>query len=220
MGDRLQGLNRFISFDSRKRKSHLIILKKPIMREIFSELEALHLLVKGDEGAFEYLFHIYYHKVFHFVSHTLPDKHLSEDITQNVFVKLWEMRGKIDPEKSIKNLLFIMARNSVYNQTDKFMRRERYKKAIIEQIEEEINYSEESPEAVVNARLLSELLDEWIEQMPAKRREIFVMSRKQSLSNKEIAEQLGISQKTVETQVRRAMEFLRSKLDVISCFLL
>lgn len=64
----------------------------------------------------------------------------------------------------------------------------------------------------LNNRFLENILSEFIEKLPSERRKIFLLSRKENLSNKEIASRLNISEKTVETQIRRSLIFLREKM--------
>ena len=163
----------------------------------------LLLLQRGDEKAFELVFHCYYNQIFTFVLSTLFDKSFAEDITQSVFISLWEKREKIDPEMNIAPLLYTIARNQVYRQTEQLLLKYKYEKYRQENSEESLDI-----EATVNSRFLEKILLELIDKLPAKRRQIFLLSRKGHLSNKEIALRLRISEKTVETQIRRSLIFL------------
>ncbi|WP_158602624.1 RNA polymerase sigma-70 factor [Proteiniphilum sp. X52] len=167
----------------------------------------LHLLREGDEKAFEYIFHYYYNQIYTFVLNTLFDKTFAEDITQSVFISLWEKRETIDTETNIVPYLYTIARNHVYRQTEKLLLKYRY-----EQYQQEKAQENSDIEADVNSRFLENILSELIGKLPADRRRIFLLSRKENLSNKEIASRLQISEKTVETQIRRSLIFLREKM--------
>ena len=78
--------------------------------------------------------------------------------------------------------------------------------------QEEPHVENTSIEEDINNRFLENILSEFIEKLPSERRKIFLLSRKENLSNKEIASQLNISEKTVETQIRRSLVFLREKM--------
>ncbi|MDD4159015.1 MAG: RNA polymerase sigma-70 factor [Proteiniphilum sp.] len=171
----------------------------------------LRLLRKGDEKAFEYIFHLYYNQIYTFTLNTLYDKTFAEDITQSVFISLWEKREAIDPEVNIAPLLYTIARNHVYRQTEQLLLKVKY-----EQQQQENAQENNDIEADVNSRLLENILAEFIEKLPSKRRNIFLLSRKKNLSNKEIASRLDISEKTVETQIRRTVIFLKEKM---KCYL-
>lgn len=167
----------------------------------------LRLLRKGDEKSFEYLFHQYYNQIYTFVLNTLFDKTFAEDITQSVFISLWEKREMINPETSITPLLYTIARNHVYRQTEQLLLKYKYEQYQQETIQENTDIEED-----VNSRFLESILSDFIEKLPSERRKIFLLSRKENLSNKEIASRLNISEKTVETQIRRSLIFLREKM--------
>ncbi|SFL33653.1 RNA polymerase sigma-70 factor, ECF subfamily [Porphyromonadaceae bacterium KH3CP3RA] len=167
----------------------------------------LRLLRQGDEKAFEYLFHHYYNQIYTFVLNTLFDKTFAEDITQSVFVSLWEKREMIDPEAKIAPLLYTIARNHVYRQTEQLLLKYKYEQSQQENMQESNDIEED-----LNNRFLENILSEFIEKLPSERRRIFLLSRKENLSNKEIASRLNISEKTVETQIRRSLIFLREKM--------
>ncbi len=167
----------------------------------------LRLLQEGDENAFEQIFHFYYNQVYTFVLNTLYNTTFAEDITQTVFITLWEKRDTIDPETNIEPLLYTIARNHVYRQTEQLLRRFKY-----EQTQKENIPAEYSAEEDVNNLFLEKILSELIEKLPSERRKVFLLSRKEHLSNKNIADRLHISEKTVETQIRRSLIFLKDKM--------
>ena len=167
----------------------------------------LRLLRKGDEKAFAFLFHHFYNQIYTFVLNTLFNKTFAEDITQSVFITLWEKRETIDPETTIAPLLYTIARNHVYRHTEQLLLKYKY-----EQSQQENDLEDTDIEEDVNSRFLENILSEFIEKLPSERRRIFLMSRKENLSNKEIASRLNISEKTVETQIRRSLIFLREKM--------
>ena len=169
--------------------------------------QVLQRLKNGDEGAFDTVFWSYNSHVFHFIDSLLYDKTLAEDFTQNVFLKIWERRESIDPEDSFESYLFTIARNMVYKESEKRLLSERF----LEYIGNQQDFDGQL-EAKIDAESLREYVDELVEQMPPSRRNIYYLSRKLHLTNKEIAKQLSISEKTVETQLYRALQYLRVKL--------
>lgn len=166
----------------------------------------LSLLQRGDEKAFETIFWKYNPRVFNFISSLLYDKTLAEDLTQNVFLKIWERHNDIQPEEGFEAYLFTIARNMVYKETEKRLISERFLDSIKQ------TDADRHVELDIDTESLKEYIDELVEQLPPSRKKIYEMSRKQHLSNKEIAIQLSISEKTVETQIYRALHYLRSKL--------
>ena len=95
----------------------------------------------------------------------------------------------------------------MYRQTEQLLLKYKY-----EQSQQEDTVESSDIEAEVNSRFLEEILSELIKKLPSERRRIFLLSRKDNLSNKEIATRLQISEKTVETQIRRSLVFLREKM--------
>lgn len=179
----------------------------------------LERLKKGDESAFESLFWQYNSHIYNFVLSILYDKSLAEDITQTVFLKIRETHERIDPEQGINAYLFTIARHLVYKETEK--------KLIFEQVSDVISSSsvddDSALEKQMEANSLRDYILQLIEELPPARKMIFSLSRFEHLSNKEIATRLSISEKTVETQIYRSLQFLREKLssDVfLACFLI
>ena len=170
------------------------------------DTHTLSLLQQGDEKAFDTIFWKYNPRVFHSIHSLLYDKILAEDLTQNVFLKIWERHQDIKPEEGFEAYLFTIARNMVYKETEKRLLSERFLDSI-KQTDADKHF-----EIDVDTDSLQEYIDELVEQLPSSRKKIYLMSKKQHLTNKEIAAQLSLSEKTVETQLYRALHFLRSKL--------
>lgn len=167
--------------------------------------EVLIRLKKGDYAAFEELYWIYNRRLYNFVLSVLFDKSLAEDITQTCFLKIWENRATIDEEKGFTSYLHTIAKNLVYRETE----RELLKNRFLTVLREREQGTDNSTQETIDAHLLQEHINELIEKLPPARKEVFIMSRLQGLTNKEIAEKLSISEKTVETQVYRSIQFLK-----------
>ena len=113
-----------------------------------------------------------------------------------------------------EGFLFIVTRNLVFNQYRKEVNEDYYKMTVLSALESSYDIEEE-----IAARDLSRYIDRLIEELPEKRRQIFNLSRKAHKSHKEIALLLGISEKTVENQIREALRFLRKNMLLLICFL-
>lgn len=168
----------------------------------------LHRLKSGDEAAFASLYWAYNSHLFNFIHSILYDKSLAEDLTQSVFLKIWEKHETIEPEQGIDAYLFTIARNLVYKETEKCL----LSTAFMERLSGQQSDGDSLTEENIEADSLREYIQELVEQMPVSRREIFKLSRYEHLSNKEIAVRLNISEKTVETQLYRALSFLKQHL--------
>lgn len=165
-------------------------------------------LKNGDEKAFETLFWEYNTHVYHFIYSLLYEKSLAEDLTQTVFLKIWEKRDTIDPELGFDSYLFTIARNLVYKETQSRLLSEKFMQTVQARLSDADSLMEEK----IDAESLREYINGLVEELPPARREIFRLSRNEHLSYREIAERLSISEKTVETQLNRALRFLREKL--------
>lgn len=172
------------------------------------DIALLKRLKEGDEAAFESIYWKYNSHVFNFINSLVYDRILSEDITQSVFMKIWEKHESIDLDKGFDAYLFTIARNMVYKETENRLLSESAFYALSQQQTNEDVLTEEK----IDADSLRLYIDKLIEQLPLSRKEIFKLSRRDYLSNKEIAIRLSISEKTVETQLYRSLRFLKQKL--------
>lgn len=181
-------------------------MEKHTLKDI--DATVLRRLKEGDETAFESIYWKYNSHVFNFINSLLYDRVISEDITQSVFMKIWERRESIDLDKGFDAYLFTIARNMVYKETENRLLSESAFYALSQQQTNEDFLMEEK----IDADSLRLYIDNLIEQLPLSRKEIFKLSRREHLSNKEIATRLSISEKTVETQLYRSLRFLKEKL--------
>ena len=120
--------------------------------------------------------------------------------TQDIFYKIWTNRETISKVDSFKAYLFRMARNMIYDYYEHSLIEENY-----QQKEQRRSTYDDLIEEELYARELSLLIDIAVEKMPPQRRNIFIMSRKDGLSNEEIAQRLNISKRTVENHMTQAL---------------
>ena len=165
-------------------------------------------LTNDDEKAFEFIYWKYNAHVYNFANSLLYSPKIAQDITQNVFLKIWEKRHEINPEQNFNAYLFTIARNMVYKETEQKLLAEQS----LRQLQEEEDVLDMSTIQTLDYHFTEELCRSLVEELPPARREIFKLSRFERLSNKEIALRLSISERTVETQLYRATRFLKRKL--------
>lgn len=189
------------------------MLKK---KRIHIDQDMLLRLKSGDQGAFKFIFNKYYNRIYTFALNTLYDKTFAEDIAQSVFLTLWEHRHEINEEKNIVSFLYTITKNYVYRQTERLLLKLKYEEYIKDNQEIAIIAIEDD----VNKGFIEDILSKLIEELPPARRKIFLLSRKQYLTNREIAKRLSISEKTVETQIRRSLLFLKEKMQYYLTLLL
>jgi RNA polymerase sigma-70 factor (ECF subfamily) len=155
----------------------------------------------GDEGAFEHLFRTYAPGLCAFLSRYVESPATAEDIVQDLFLTLWRKRETIWIDGPVSTYLLRAAKNRALNHLRGSQVRERFRAAHLEQLDER---SEE-------AELLAALdLQEAISHLPPRCRVIFTLNRQQGFSYREIADDLGVSVKTVDTQIQRAVKSLRA----------
>lgn len=171
-------------------------------------------LKQSDKKAFTSLYDMYWRQVYNFSRLYLTNQSVTEEVVQEVFVKIWESRDLIKENENFKGLLFIITRNLIFNQHRKSVNEDYYKMTVLSAMESSYNLEEE-----IEAKNLSEYIDQLIEELPPRRREIFNLSRKEHKSYKEIAEILLISEKTVENQISEAIKYLKRNILLLSFFL-
>ena len=168
---------------------------------------ALH-LKNGDEKAFEIIFNQYKAKLYFFALSYLRSSSETEEIIQNVFLSLWEHKQLINETLSIKNYLYKITVNHVYNHLKHEAVRQKFiDYSLVNQLKEDDGLQQNS-----DFNDLKKTIDDLIERLPAQQQKIFKLSRWDGRSHDEIAKQLGISVRSVENQVYRALQFIRTNL--------
>jgi RNA polymerase sigma-70 factor (ECF subfamily) len=159
-------------------------------------------LKKGDEKAYSYLMDKYYQSLCVFANVFTKDSAMSEDIVQNVVIKFWSNRKKIDDNIHLKKYLH----KSVYNE---FINQYRKNKNLISLEEKHLEALKEVVENDENDIVkMTNKLNEEINKLPKKCRKVLLLSKKEGLTHDEIAKYLEISNKTVEGHISRAFKIL------------
>lgn len=179
--------------------------------QIFSEMKS------DSKESFNYFFDYYYSGLCIYANNFTGDLSTSEEVVQDVFVRFWEKRHSLTIENSVRYYLF----RSVYNQCMNHLKHKKveqnYRKEKVEQAE----FDPGEQWSLYNEFELRHILDQAISKLPDRCREVFELSRFENLKNKEIAEKLGITEKTVENQITKALKVLRKELkDFLPIFLM
>ena len=179
--------------------------------KLFAEMKT------GKMDSFNYFFDYYYSGLCVYAKNFTGDLNTSEEVVQDVFVRFWEKRQNIEIESSVRFYLF----KTVYNQCMNLLKHKKVElNYILNQKNREDNLYEEQW-SLYNETELRQALDNAISKLPQRCREVFVLSRFENLKNKEIAEKLGITEKTVENQINKALRVLRMELkDFLPLFLM
>lgn len=175
------------------------------------EKNLMQRLTKGDEIAFELLFYRYRGKVGNFIRKSLPPAADLEETVHEIFLRIWMNKEKIEADRPFGSYLFRIARNIVIDELRKGINHSIY-----------LNEGTFTAELGLNdtdSRIEEKELESWfkaiLNKLPEKRKDIFLMSRFEDLSYKEIASKLKISENTVDTQIRRTLQFFREELKKI-----
>jgi len=175
-----------------------------------SNTELVKLLKKGDMSAFDIIYKKYSRRLYGFVFRYVKQESDTEDIVQEVFIKIWKSREKIEVYSSFESYLFTIAHNATVNLLKKRATEQKYVEHVksVQSIDEAYELTDEIHYKELKHKLLG-LLDE----LSPRQKEIFQLSREEGLSHKEIAEKLGISTNTVKNHLVTTLSFLKSKLD-------
>jgi RNA polymerase sigma-70 factor (ECF subfamily) len=178
-------------------------------------------MVEGDKDAFRFFFDKYYTDLCNLVNIYIHDEMMSEEIVQDIYVYLWEKKGNIHIESSVKAYLLKASKNKSLN----YLRNENNKLNIHKKLGEVIKTTYEMPSNVLDAMQLREIIENAVKSLPKKCKEVYRLAKEKELSYKEIAEEMGISVKTVENQMGIALKKLREQLrpyynDIFFLFLL
>lgn len=174
----------------------------------------------GREEAFAYVFRMYYSPLLNYAGRILKDTEFANDVVQECFCKLYERRKELNEELEVRPYLY----KSVYNSCMDAIKHQKVRDNYISQELLDFYFSKviETPEA--EQALLEEdlrgAIQNAINKLPERCREIFVLSKVEGLSNKQISEQLNISVKTVEAQMTTAFVRLRKELGWLLCMIL
>ncbi|WP_299460421.1 RNA polymerase sigma factor [uncultured Microscilla sp.] len=175
-----------------------------------SDAELLTWLKKGNEKVIQILFDTFYVSLCKTVNRIVHNTTITEDIVQDVFLKIWQKRGDLNIQISLKAYLHKMAINAALSHLRKKYNTSSIDDASPQQISKHA-FKEVATEKM-EFKELEHQVNEAINELPPKCREVFILSRYEELSYKEIAQQMGISPKTVENQMSKALKHLRKKL--------
>jgi RNA polymerase sigma-70 factor (ECF subfamily) len=173
----------------------------------YNEEQILKALSEGDKEAFLKIYEDYWYKVFLIAYKRLGKKDIAEELTQDLFLKLWEKRQNLKPQK-ISNYLYVSIRNSVIDYIHSGLVANKYLdfyKAFGE-------LSSSSTQNVVEYDDLSEAIENGLLKLPAKTQQVFKLSRLDGWAPTKIAKHLHLSEKTVGYHLTKSLKFMRSYL--------
>ncbi len=160
-----------------------------------------------NKSDFRHIFDQYYNPLCNFAFHIVHSRSVAEDIVQDVFTRMWEKRNDIESGQNLRGLLFTAAKNKALEYLRSSSRR-----TAMHQAANSLWQLREPVEEVAHKYLVMEKLNSSLRHLSPKCREVFVLHKMNGLTYSEIAQSLGISVKTVENHMIKALKILREKL--------
>jgi RNA polymerase sigma-70 factor (ECF subfamily) len=173
-----------------------------------SDTEIVSAIRQGHESAFEQMFRTYYERLCHYANSLLKDEDEAEEMVQTVFLSIWEKRSELEITLSLKAYLYRAVHNHCLNKIKHYQVRETHR-------EYSLYYQPQGYEAVtetIYGTELEERIEEAVSRLPEQCQLVFRLSRFEELKYQEIADRLGLSIKTIENQIGKALRILRSEL--------
>jgi RNA polymerase sigma-70 factor (ECF subfamily) len=170
-------------------------------------------LIDGDEKAFRSIFNEHYPLLMGDIYRILPDENTCKDLAQEVLVELWHKRKALDIHTSLRHYL----RRAAINRALNYLKQQR--RFILDDVDNFTDLEDTSAREITlqeGSEQLEYALFDAIAHLPAKCRIVFTLSRFENYSHKEIADQLGISVKTIENHITKAMKLLRDALVMLA----
>jgi RNA polymerase sigma-70 factor (family 1) len=173
-----------------------------------TETYLLTKLKESDIGSFEQIFDLFYQKLYAFVFRYLKSKEDSEEIVQDVFIQIWENRLNLNENLSFKSYLFTITKNRIID----YFRKKKVESLYKNYVQNFVEMVHDGTYKELIYKDYDIALTEAIQQLPEKRREVFILSKKFGMSRAEIAKFFNISENTVKNQLQEALSFLRETL--------
>jgi len=172
---------------------------------------------QGEQVAFELLFKMHHEQLCNYARVYVKSMDIADEIVQDTFVKIWEIRTTLDPQQSLKAFLYRCVHNNCINFIKKVKVENRLSETYVNEMKHRMQILEQDASGNNFDMLAEEELEirikKAIDELPAQCKEIFLLSRFNEMSYQQIAAKLRISVNTVKTQLSRAMQKIRVGLD-------
>jgi RNA polymerase sigma-70 factor (ECF subfamily) len=178
------------------------------LKFIPDDIELVERLQKGDVEAFDLIYDKYSGKLYVFGLKYLRSTAEAEELVQSVFLKLWENYKGLKKESSFKSYLFTITHNDIC----KIFRKRHYRQIFISDALYENSPSSSEMEEKIDQQSVLELVQQIIEKLPLRQKIVFLKSREEGKSTKEIAGEVGLSLGTVDNYISEALKFIRNRL--------
>ncbi|WP_164111839.1 MULTISPECIES: RNA polymerase sigma factor [Sphingobacterium] len=180
--------------------------------EKISDQELILLLKMKNEGAYTEIYVRHWHSLYLHAYKILENEEEAKDVIQELFITLWDKSDHLEIKTNLRAYLYVSARHRILNR----IRKNKIGTAFIDTIAESLNDIDNSTIEAISERELMTIIDEEINLLPPRMKQVFEMSRKEMMSNKEIAARLGTSESTIKKQISNSIKQLRTNLDKYS----
>lgn len=188
------------------------MLTPAIVVKKLTQVELITLIQNGNISAFDEFYRQNWRALYQMAYHSTGNIDDAKDLVQNVFINFWNTRESIDALKFQPSYLFTSLRNGIINQYKKDAVKKRGAEVMLHQIETANGYTTE--DAYI-AKEFALQINARVRELPAKMQQVFVLSRYEQLSVKEISESLQIEPRTVKNQLSNAIKILRTKVGLL-----
>ena len=172
-------------------------------------MELLKKIIEGDEDAFRRLFDMYYQRLFHVALYFMKNRQSAEEVVADVFFIIWKRKERLGEIEDLSNYLY----TSVKNQALQYLKRNIYKEDNTDLYSIEYIADETNPEAQLLSDECQALIQEAINSLPPKCKEVFRLVLSDKLTHKQIAALLDISEKTVEAHIANAYKKISASVN-------
>ncbi|OQP63677.1 RNA polymerase sigma factor [Niastella populi] len=175
----------------------------------YNEQSVIQRLQRGDSDAFLQLYNHYHAALYHYVLRFVKSPAITEDVLQDVFLKIWEIRDRIDPSLSFKAYLYKICRNSVF----KLLKKISVDEALRLQVMQQFTQSVADADLKILWQQYEEILQAAINKLSPQRQKVFRLCREEGKSYEQVANELGISRNTVKEHMVLAMKQIRGHFE-------
>lgn len=183
-------------------------------KNTLSDFDLTEQLKQGSHEAYTEIYERYFGVLYIHACKRMYDHEEARDLVQEIFINLWSRREFLVPEKGFAPYLYSSVRNRLIDLMSKQTTYSKYISSISALSDQSVCITDHA----IRERQLAAIIEKEINALPPRMREVFILSRMNHFSHKQIAEQLKTSELTVKTQIKHSLKILRSKLHLIALF--
>ncbi|WP_316800218.1 RNA polymerase sigma-70 factor [Pedobacter frigidisoli] len=184
--------------------------------EHLSDYDLSVLIRNGNHSAYTEIYNRYFYLMFIFAFKKLQDEELAKDFVQELFINLWTKRESLSETGKLSSYLYIIIRSRMLD----YFAHQKVRNKYVDFLKSYQQTSDERTDHLIREKDLAKYIDEQIQTLPRKMRQVFELSKKDHLSNREIAQKLKISESNVSSQLANTLKILRTKFGSIISILI